>query len=147
MAAIVDSVEIARSPQEVFDYIGDLAKHGEWQSQIVSVRVDTEGPTRVGTRATETRRVPGGPREFTYEMTEYEPPRRASFRGLNGPVRAFGTVTVEPAGEGSKVTLQLDFEGHGIGKLIAPLARRDARKHVPEDQARLKQRLESGAAA
>jgi hypothetical protein len=62
-------------------------------------------------------------------------------------VRAFGTATVEPAGEGSKVTLQLDFEGHGIGKLIAPLARRDARKHVPEDQARLKQRLESGAAA
>jgi hypothetical protein len=44
------------------------------------------------------------------------------------------------------VTIELDLQGHGLfGKLIAPLARRDARRQVPQDQARLKQRLESGA--
>ena len=43
------------------------------------------------------------------------------------------------------MTLELDLQGHGLGKLIAPLARRDARKQVPQDQARLKERLESGA--
>lgn len=145
MAAIIESVEIARSPEDVFDYVADLGRHGEWQEQIVSVRVDTDGPTRVGSRATETRRVPGGPREFTYEMTELERPRKASFRGLNGPVRPFGTVTIDPIDSGSRVTLQLDFEGHGIGKLLAPLARRDARKQVPLDQARLKSRLEASA--
>jgi uncharacterized protein YndB with AHSA1/START domain len=144
MAPIIASVDIARSPEDVFAYIDDLSRHGEWQGQIVSVRVDTEGPTRVGSRATETRRVPGGPREFTYEITEHDPPRKASFRVLDGPVRPFGTVTVEPAGEGSRFTLRLDFEGHGFGKLIAPLARRDSRKQVPQDQARLKERLESG---
>jgi uncharacterized protein YndB with AHSA1/START domain len=143
MAPIVETVEIARSPEEIFDYVGDLGRHGEWQEQIVSVRVETEGPTRVGSRATDKRQVPGGPREFTYEMTEYERPRKASFRGLNGPVRPFGTMTIEPTDHGSRVTLHLDFEGHGIGKLIAPLARRDARKHVPRDQALLKARLEN----
>jgi hypothetical protein len=57
-----------------------------------------------------------------------------------------GTVTVEPAGEGrSRVTLELDFEGHGIGKLMVPLVRRDASKHVPANQAKLKERLESGS--
>jgi hypothetical protein len=57
-----------------------------------------------------------------------------------------GTVTVEPAGEGrSRVTIEIDFEGHGIGKLLVPLVRRDARKHIPPDQQRLKQRLESSA--
>ena len=101
----------------------------------------------MGTRVLEERKVPGGPRKFEYEITEYDPPRKVSFQVLNGPVRPFGTVTVEPAGDGSrsKVTLQLDFVGHGFGKLLAPLARRDAARHVPKDQARLKERLEAGA--
>ena len=146
MAPIVDTVEISKPPQEVFAYLDDLACHGEWQNQIVEVVSVSEGPTRVGSRATEKRRVPGGVGEFTYEIVEHDPPRKASFRVLEGPVRPVGTVTVEPldAGSRSRFTLELDFEGHGIGKLLAPLARRDARKRVPEDQVRLKEKLESG---
>src|SRR5919201_2524022 len=149
MAPIIESVEIARRPEDVFAYIDDLSRHAEWQPQIVNTQVETEGPTRVGSRATDTRRVPGGPRKFTYEITEHDPPRKASFRGVDGPVRPVGTVTVEPIGDGSRsrVTLRLDLQGHGFGKLIAPLARRDARKQVPKDQARLKERLERGAGA
>jgi uncharacterized membrane protein len=144
---ITDTVEINRRPEEVFAYLDQLDRHGEWQEAIVSVRVESEGPTRVGTRATDTRKVPGGPREFTYEITEHDPPRRSSFRGLNGPVRPVGTVTVEPldGGSRSRVTLEFNLEGHGLGKLIAPLARRDARRSVPKDQQGLKERLEAGA--
>jgi uncharacterized membrane protein len=147
MAQIVESIEIARSPEEVFAYIDDLERHGEWQSQIVSVRRDTQGPTAVGTRATDVRRTPMGKQSVTYEITEHDPPRRAAFRGLNGPVRPVGTVVVEPVGDGrSKVTLELDLEGHGLlGMLVAPMARSQARKEVPQDQQRLKERLEAGA--
>jgi hypothetical protein len=144
MAPIVDSVEIART---VFAYVGGLSRHGEWQAQIVDVHVDTEGSTRVGSRATETRRVPGGQRRLTYEITEWDPPRKASFRGINGPIRAVGTFTAEPIADGSRslARLELDFEGRGLAKLLLPLVRRDARRQVPQDQARLKERLESGA--
>ena len=142
---IVESIEIARKPEDVFAYLDQLDRHGEWQEPILDTKVLQEGPTKVGSRATDTRRVPGGPQEITYEITEHDPPRRTSFRGIDGPVRVVGTVTVEPAGEGSRVTIELDFKGHGFGKLIAPLARRQARKQVPQDQARLKERLESGA--
>src|SRR5579863_4160217 len=109
MARIVESVEIARAPEEVFAYLDDLERHGEWQSQIVESRRETAGPTGVGTRATDVRRVPGGKQSVTYEITEHDPPRRSSFTGVNGPVRPVGTVTVEPSGEGaSKVTIELD---------------------------------------
>ncbi len=147
MSTIVQSIEINRSPEDVFAYIDDLERHGEWQSQIISVTRETEGPTRVGTRATDLRRVPGGKQAVTYEITEHDPPRKASFRGVNGPVRPVGTVTVEPAGEGrSKVTLELDLQSHGLlGLIVGPLARSQSRKLVPEDQKRLKERLESGA--
>jgi uncharacterized membrane protein len=145
MAKIVDSIEIARRPEEVFAYLDDLKRHGEWQEAIVSSKVETEGPTRVGTRATDVRRVPGGQRPVTYEITEHNPPRKASFRGVNGPIRPVGSMTVDPSGTGSRVTVELELVGQGIGKLIAPFAMMQARKQVPKDQARLKQRLESGA--
>ena len=144
---IVETIDIARPPADVFAYLDQLDRHGEWQEQIVAVRVDTEGPTRVGSRATETRKVPGGNREFTYEVTEHEPPRRVAFRGINGPVRPVGTVSVEPLGDGSssRVRLEFDLVGKGAGKLVAPVARRDARRQIPKDQVRLKERLEAGA--
>jgi uncharacterized membrane protein len=147
VATIVHSVEIARRPEEVFAYLDDLDRHGEWQSEIVSSKRETDGPTRVGTRATDVRRVPGRTQSVTYEITEHDPPRKVAFRGVNGPIRPVGTVTVEPVGEGSsKVTIELDLQGNGlVGTLFAPLARSQARKQLPEDQRRLKERLESAS--
>jgi hypothetical protein len=86
---------------------------------------------------------------MTMEVTEHSPPRRFGFRGIDGPVRAFGTGSVEPLDNGarSRVTIELDFEGHGIGKLLVPLVvRRQATRELPRNQQRLKERLESGGA-
>ncbi len=144
MPPITAAIEIKRPPEEVFAYVADLARHDEWQSQIREITVETDGPTRVGTRSREKRKMPGGPTvTATYEITEFEPPRRASFRGVDGPVRVLGTVTVSPAEGGSRVGVEIDLVGHGIGKLLALIGRRQLRKQVPLDQQRLKERLES----
>lgn len=142
---LTHSVEIARSPEDVFTYLDQLDRHGEWQTQILEVTNISDGPVGVGTRATEKRKVPGGSREMTYEITEHDPPRRSAFRGTNGPVRPEGVVTIEPLDDGkrSRVTIEFDLKGHGIGVLLAPLARRDARKSIPKDQAALKAKLEA----
>jgi hypothetical protein len=42
------------------------------------------------------------------------------------------------------MTIELDLEGHGIGKLLAVFARRQAAKEVPQSNERFKQLLESG---
>lgn len=144
---IKHSIEINRPAEEVFAYLDQLDRHREWQDSLLSVKVETQGPTGVGTRVVERRKVPGGAREIPYEITEHEPPRKASFRGTAGPVRAVGTVTVEPVGESSsRLTLELDLEGHGLGKLFAIFARRQAAKEVPKSHEKLKEVLESGAA-
>ncbi len=140
------SIEINRRPEDVFAYLDQLEKHGEWQSQIVRVKLETEGPTRVGSRAAETRRIGGREQTVTYEIIEHDPPRTFAFRGIDGPLRPIGKGTIEAIGDGSssRVSLEFDFETHGFGKLIGPLARRQARKQIAEDQRQLKQRLESG---
>jgi hypothetical protein len=56
--------------------------------------------------------------------------------------------TVEPIADGqsSRVTIALDLEGHGIGKILLPLiVRRQAQAEMPGNMQRLKERLESGA--
>jgi hypothetical protein len=55
-------------------------------------------------------------------------------------------VTVEPLTDSrSRLTIAVDFEGHGIGKVLVPLVvRREARKEMPANLAALKQRLEIG---
>ena len=46
----------------------------------------------------------------------------------------------------SRMSSELDLEGHGIGKLFAILARRQAAKQVPVDHEKFKELLESGVA-
>jgi uncharacterized membrane protein len=148
MAAIHASIEIDRTPDDVFAYLDQLDRHGEWQSQIESVTLETDGATRVGTRAVERRKAGGRTQQMTYEITEHDPPRRFSFKGLDGPLRPIGTGTVEPldGGSRSRVSIHLDMEAHGLlGKLIRRMAISQARKQVPRDQEALKARLESGA--
>ena len=97
-----------------------------------------EGSTGAGSRAAH--------RDIPFEVTEHDPPRKLSFRGTAGPVRPVAVLTVEPVGDGSRsrVSLELDLQGHGFGKLVAPFARRGAAKEVQQDHARLKERLEAG---
>ncbi|MDP9304406.1 MAG: SRPBCC family protein [Actinomycetota bacterium] len=146
MAPISESIEIDRTPDDVFAYLDEVERHGEWQEQIVAVEPQDDGPLRVGSRVKETRRVPGGDRTMTYEVTEHNPPRQSSFRVLDGPVRADGTISIEPIGDGSRsrLTITIDFTGHGLaGKVLLPVARTQARKQIPKDQARMKELLES----
>jgi uncharacterized protein YndB with AHSA1/START domain len=148
-AAIVESIEIERRPEDVFSYLIDPSHLPEWQESVLSARLEGSGPPAMGSRMTHTRRVGRRERTITQEMTEYDAPRAFAFRGVEGPVRAIGKGTVEPLGDGarSRVTIDLDFEGHGIGKLLVPLVvRRQARNDLPRDLRNLKQRLESGAA-
>ena len=64
---------------------------------------------------------------------------------LDGPVRTIGKGSLEPVGEGDRTrfTMQIDFEGHGIGKLLVPLVvRRQAQKEIVQNQEALKKVLE-----
>ena len=77
------SIEIDRTPSDVFAYVEQLDRHGEWQPAILSARKEPAGATRLGTRNIELRKVPGGPQEFVSEIFEYDPPRRIAARGVS----------------------------------------------------------------
>jgi uncharacterized protein YndB with AHSA1/START domain len=146
MAPIVSSIEIARPPEEVFQYVTDPSRLPEWQESAVESRLEGGGPPAVGSRVVVTRRVGRSERKMTTEVTTHSPPRSWGGRGIDGPVRGIFNGTVEPLDDGarSRVTIELDFEGHGLGKLLVPLVvRRQAQKEMPRNMQTLKARLES----
>lgn len=145
MTPIVGSVEIGRAPDEVFPYVTDPSRFGEWQEGVVSGH--TEGPPSVGSKCMMTRRIGGTERTSTSEITEISPPTSWAIRGIDGPIRANVNISVEPLDQGtrSRVTISLEFMGRGAGKMVLPVVVREARKEVPQSCAKLKERLESGA--
>jgi len=144
----VSSIEIARPPEEVFAYATDPSRLAEWQESVVSTRIEGSGPPAVGSRVVVTRRIGRGERAMTAEMTELNPPRSWGVRGVDGPVRGNVKGTIDPLDDSarSRVTIELDLQGHGLGKLLVPLVvRRQAQKEMPTNLRNLKERLESGA--
>jgi uncharacterized protein YndB with AHSA1/START domain len=148
MEPLVNSIEISRRPEDVFAYVTDPSHLPDWQESVVSAQGGT--PPTVGSEVVVTRRIGGMAKAATSELTELNPPRTWTVRGLDGAIRGTVRGTVEPLEEGarSRVTIVLGFETHGIGRLLLPLAlvaRRQAQSEMPRNMQLLKQRLEGDA--
>jgi uncharacterized protein YndB with AHSA1/START domain len=146
---ITVAVEIARNPREVFDYIADASHLPEWQPDVRRAGYDEPAAVSVGSLGREVRHVMGSDRSIAWEVTNYNPDHRYGVRGVNGPVRAHVTMDLTPTtdGTGTRLEYGIVFEGHGIGKLLAPLARKDASKDLGATLERLKRRLEESPSA
>ena len=150
MAPVVVTEEIDRPAGQVFACATDPALFSEWQKGVVDGHMDGPaggtGTPAVGARCVTTRRIGGASRPSTSELTHIDPPRTWGVRGTDGPIRAAVEVLVEPlSGSRSRLTISVDFTGHGIGKILVPLmVRREARKEMPDNVAALKQRMEAG---
>ena len=148
MATITKSTTIARSPDEVFAYLDDLEAHREWQDAVDTIKVVTDGPTRVGTEVEESRVVGGNRKvDMRWRVTEHDPStRRSAFETVESRMmKPSGVISVAAVGDASEVTFSMTTNPVGFGKLLAPLMNRDVAKTIEGDLARLKQRLEGAA--
>ncbi|MCX5562022.1 SRPBCC family protein [Streptomyces sp. NBC_00038] len=148
MSAIEESVDISCRPEDVFSYVTEPSHLPEWQESVVSVRPVGDAPVAVGSRVVVTRRIGRRDIPMTSEVTELDPPRSWRVDGIDGPIRGHVKGTIEPLGDGerSRLTLSLDFETHGIGKVLVPLVvRPHVRKEMPRNEQTLKRLLEGSA--
>jgi uncharacterized protein YndB with AHSA1/START domain len=138
MQPLVSTIEIARPPEVVFALATDPRRFAEWQHDVVSVRMLADS------RFTTTRRISGAERTMIQQIIRNDPPRGWAAQGIDGPLRAHATITIEPVDHGtrSRVTFTLDFERHGLGKPLVPLVRRQAQKSAPTSYQNLKKLLE-----
>ena len=93
MAAIVESLDMARRPEHVFAYATDFAHFPEWQLGVASARREDQVSLGVGSRGVVARRA--GPRTMarSEEITELDPPRTWAVRGVGGLLIAIAKGT------------------------------------------------------
>lgn len=147
MAPVVARIDVDRPAEEVFTFATDPSRFHEWQKGVIAGRRDTPDEPSVGARCVTTRRVGFAARPVTSEITHLDPPRSWGIKGVDGPIRARVDVTVVPmAADRSRLTITIDFEGHGIGRILVPLVVvPEARKEMPQNLAMLRQRLQCSA--
>jgi Polyketide cyclase / dehydrase and lipid transport len=145
MPPVITTTDVDRAAADVFAYATDPAWFPEWQAGVTEGHLDHPGPAEVGARCLTTRRIGGASRTATSEVTHVDPPLAWGVRGIDGPIRAAVDLTVEPLTDStSRLTIAVDFEGHGIGKILVPLlVRRQVQKEMPANIAALKRRIEA----
>jgi uncharacterized membrane protein len=101
------SISISRPVSEVFAFVADGEKAGQWRPAVLDVaHVSGEG---AGAIYRQGHKGPGGRRIASdYEVTAYEPNRRLAFRAIAGPVRPTGEYRFEAVGDTTSVTFSLE---------------------------------------
>jgi hypothetical protein len=143
MAPITASTEVNLPAVDVYAYVTDPSLFAEWQKGVLRGHTEV-GDGTAAPRCVTVRRIGFTDRASTSDIVQADPPRSWQVRGIDGPIRAQVEVTVEPlTNDRSRLTIAVDFDGHGIGKLLVPLiVRRQARTEMPANIAALKRRLD-----
>lgn len=127
------TIEIARTPEDVFSYLTDVSNLPSWQSGVKSATL------RDG-RIEESRSLVGRELNTTLEIVEQEAPRLFTLRALNSPVPFTVRHELEEAADGTRLTVTAEGDVPGFA---AGLLARHAEKQFRKDFARLKEILES----
>ena len=108
---IVNAVTIARTPQQVFDYVTTPANWPRWHPSSLAVRGATDHPLAVGESVIEDFLVAGRRGTVTWTVTAREAPVRWSIDGRNADSRGGGSVTytLRPEGEGTRFTRDFSY--------------------------------------
>lgn len=136
------TIEIARSPEEVFRYLTDVSNLPAWQSGVYEAEIVGGGEPRAGARIAESRRLFGRELHTTLEIAAYEPPRLFALRALDGPVPFAVRHELEPAADGTRLVVTGEGDAGPLPGLAAGLMARRAEKQLRKDFERLKRLLE-----
>jgi carbon monoxide dehydrogenase subunit G len=127
------TIEIARTPEDVFSYLTDVSNLPDWQAGVKTA-------TQCDGRIEESRSMFGRELHTTFEIVDEEQPRLFTLRALDTPVAFSVRHELEPANGGTRLTITA--EGDVPGFAAGLLARR-AEKQIRKDFERLKEILEA----
>lgn len=137
---------IDRPIEQVFAFLADGENDPKFSPRVQEIRKTTDGPVGVGTVFASTVKDAGMTTRREFELTQLAAPTKIRWaeRSRNAVTAVEGGYDLDPAGDGAtKLTVHNVLEGHGLGKLILPLALRMARKDADAFAHRIKAAVEA----
>jgi uncharacterized protein YndB with AHSA1/START domain len=147
MATVERQITVNASPEMVFAYVSDVARHSEWAAHKLEVKAAAPGPAQVGSKF-ETVGHQFGAQPGTVTVTELEAGRKMVFES-DGPVGHFRhQFLVDSADGGTRLTKTMEpLKISSLPlKLLSPLVTAViAPRGLDGDLQRIKANLEGGA--
>ena len=121
---------IDRPIDEVFAFLADGENDPKFSPRVLEIKKTTEGPPGAGTVYASTVKDAGMKTQREFKLTEFDAPTKMRWTELSKNMITVpeGGYDLAAEGEGTRLTVHNEFEGHGFGKVILPLALRSARK-------------------
>ena len=140
MAVIENSVQIDRSPEEVFDYLVDLRNELEWNPDVQSMAKITDAPIGVGTRFLAKWKQS---KLIEVECIQFERPSRWTYSN-GGPLTVVFDITLTPQGNATLLASRFDVRPRGLMQLFFPIILRQLKRAEKQNMAHIKNALEKG---
>jgi hypothetical protein len=134
-----NAAEIARSPEDVFDYLTDISNEVEWNPRTRRVEKLTPGPIGPGTRFG-AEWIKGNP--TVVEYVRFERPTAWASVARSRRLDANAEGQVSPTAHGSRVVIRTQLRPKGLLAVLLPLMGRTMHKREDRNLASVKAILE-----
>lgn len=125
------TIEIAATPDRIFAYVAELARHHEWQLDLRRARLRPPGPTRAGSEGYEVRRISRIRVSSALRVEAFDPPHLITIGTSNRRLAQRRAISIEPLGNGSsRVRMAVQIRGRGLARLVAPAVSRGVTRNA-----------------
>ena len=142
MASFSHSVEIPRSPADVFPWLLEEEKVPRWTGHLERYERLDGGPLGAGSRLRQVLDVSGRRIDVELEITGYEPPSGAQTRFSTNGIEVVNSYALAAAGAGTRLTQSVEAKPSGLtARMLVPVVQPRLEQKVTEDLERLRQEL------
>ena len=140
MSVIENSVQINRSPEDVFDFLVDLRNELEWNPDVESMKKLTDGPIGVGTKFLAKWKQS---KLIEVECIRFERPRRWTYSN-GGPLTVVFDITLTPQGNATLFVSRFNVRPRGLMQLFFPIVLQQLKRAEKQNMAHIRNALEKG---
>jgi uncharacterized membrane protein len=142
MVLVEVSVEISKPLDEVFSYVTNFAHAFAWRSTLMAITDTPQEAMRVGYTFREQSKLLDRVVSTIYEVVEWIPSRRFTYKSIVGIVSSLVCVRFEPTTRGTQVTMSVEQSFDLVFPQTETLAMRAAQRILQVDVQTLKDIVE-----
>jgi uncharacterized protein YndB with AHSA1/START domain len=142
VASFAHSVEIPRSPAEVFPWLLEQDKVPRWTGHLTRYEQLDGSALGAGSRLRQVLEVSGRTIDVELEITAYQPPSGAQTRFSTNGIEVVSSYALEAAGAGTRLTQTIEARPSGLtARMLVPVVQPRLEEKLTEDLERLRTTL------
>ena len=147
MINLISSTLIERPIQQVFDFVSTPENDFQWQYGTLARARIPKGGSAMQTFFRSIGHLMGRRNLSTFEITEFKPNEKYSFKSLSGPVHSSTSYTLEDTSGRTRLNISIQASAPNFFRITEKLLWKTLKVQLEEDVATLKTILEESSTA